>query len=215
MLIGIAIGAVIVGGVWYSEFMIRDHGGAVAKVGNVSISHPDFLSELESTQGSQTLSQLVQNQLIEYGATKYHITASQSDLDAALTSVKQQGNFTSDAQLQAALTANHLTMAQLQKNLRTQVLAKKLSERGITVSDKEIQDYYDKNKSQMATAGKTPALKDVKAQISDAIMQSKAIPPAQLLASLAKEDPIQIMDSQYSDVKTTIENPAPAAAPGQ
>ncbi len=216
MLIGAAVGAIIVGGAWYATFMVRNHGGVIAKVGNNPISHSDFLSQVEKASGSQTLTQLINNQLVEDGAAKYHITVSQSEMDTALKGLEQQSNITSDAQLQAVLSANHVTMAELQKNLRTEVLEQKLSERNVTVSDKEIQDYYDKNKSQMAVSGHVPALKDVKGQISDALKQSKALSPQQLMANLAKEDSIQILDPTYASVKTSIENPAPAQGmPGQ
>lgn len=218
LLTGVIVGAVIVGAVWYGTFEVKNHGGAIAKVGNTPIMRTDFQTQMESAAGSQTLSQLVSNQLIEDGAKKYNITASQSDLKTALQNLEQQNNITSSTMLQAILSANHMTMADLNNNLKIQVLEQKLAERNITVSNTEIQNYYNQNKSQLAVGGKTPPLSAVKSQIVDAIKQSKAVAPSQLLANLAKEYPIQILDPKYSDVKTAIESPAPAPGavpPGQ
>lgn len=209
ILIGGVAGAVIVGAVWYGVYMIRDHGGVIGQVGSTQISKSEFLAQTESAAGSQTLQQLISNQLIEYGASQYHMTASSQEIQTALTNLEQQNGISSQTQLEAALVASNLTMADIQKNLRVQVLEQKLAERNVTVTNQEIQDYYNQNKSQMAQSGKVPALKDVQAQIVSNIKQSKSIPVSELLASLAKEYPILIMDPKYNSVKTSIDNPTP------
>jgi len=210
LIIGLVVGAAIVGGVWYTNLQTSSGGGVMAKVGNTAISRVAFQTQLEATSGSSTLGQLISNQLIADGAKKYNVTASQSEINTALQSLEQQNNITSAAQLQAGLASAHMTMADLNTNLRYQVLEQKLASRNVTVTDKEIQDYYNKNKAQLSSSGKTPTLASVKTMIAAQIKQSKSTPAAQLLASLAKTDPIQILDKKYSSLKTTIENPAPA-----
>lgn len=205
LLIGGVVGAVIVGAVWFGVYRIQENS-TIAQVGSTKISKVEFLAKTESTAGSQTLQQIITNQLIEDGASKYHMTASAQEIQTALTSLEQQNGISSQTQLDAALAASNLTMADLEKSLRIQVLEQKLAERNVTVSTKEIQDYYNQNKSQMAQSGKTPALKDVQAQIETTIKQSKAVPASQLLADLAKENSISIMDPKYTSVKTSIEN---------
>jgi foldase protein PrsA len=211
-LIGVVIGAVVIGGVWYGVSK-KNENRVVATVGGTPITRTAFMTQLESSGGSQTLNGLIGNQLIEYGAAKYHITANQADLDKAKQGVEQQLGITTDAQLQTALAGYHMTMADFQKNMRITVLEQKLAQRNVTVTDADVQKYYDQNKAQMTVNGKTPALNDVKAQIVDAIKQSKQQSTADLLASLAKEYPIQIVDTTYNDVKNSIENPQPAQAP--
>ena len=214
LLIGGVVGALIMGAIWYAVYMIRNHGGVIAQVGTTSISRTEFLSQTESVAGSQTLQQMISNQLIQDGAKKYKMTASSQEMNTALQNLEQQNGITSSAQLQAVLAANNVTMAELQKNLRIQVLEQKLAERNVTVSNQEIQSYYNQNKSQLAQGGKVPPLSAVKTQIIDQIKQSKATPPDQLLADLAKQYPILIMDAKYNSVKTAIETPTSQGTTG-
>lgn len=213
LLIGGVVGALIMGAIWYAIYMIRDHGGVIAQVGTTPISRTEFLSQTESAAGLQTLQQLISNQLIEDGAKQYNITATSQEINTALQSLEQQNGITSTAQLQAVLAANNLTMADVQKSMKIQVLEQKLAERNVTVSNQEIQSYYDQNKSQMAQSGKVPPLSAVKSQVIAAIKQSKAVSSSQLLANLAKQYPILIMDSKYNSVKTTIETPQTQTPP--
>lgn len=206
--IGVGIGAVVVGGVWYGTYL-NHH--IVAKVGNVPITRTQFISKVEAASGNQTMNQLISDQLIQEGAKKYHITASKSEIQQALKSIEAQNQIQNQAQLNQALSASGLTMAELNQSLRMQVLEQKLAERNVKVTNQALQTYFKQNIKNYTPKGKSaPPLSAVKSQVVKDYKQSQAQSPQVLLASLAKQFPIQIADSKYQSVKKSIENPMPA-----
>lgn len=209
-------GAVIVGAVWGIVAQGHQNDPLVATVGSNQIHQSNFQDTMESMAGQQTLQQMITNQLIKDGAKAQKITASKQDMDNALQNLESQYGISNSTQLAQFLQANGVTQAQLNDILQVNILEQKLSEQGVTVSDKEIQDYYDQNKAAFTPQGsKTPQpLSAVKSQIVDQIKQSKAIPADQLLANLAKKDSIKIYDTKYSSIKTQLENPTSGGASG-
>lgn len=209
--LGAVGGAVIVGAVWG---IMASQGGSndakVATVGNTAIHRSDFVSQMESQSGQQTLATMIEDDLIKQGATAQKITASQSDVNNALQNLEAQYRISGSTQLQMFLAQNNLTQAQLNEILKTQVLEQKMSEKGITVSDKEITDYYNAHKAQFTPQGsKTPEpLSKVRSQVISDVKASKATSPTVLLANLAKKFPITIYDKSYTSVKDQIEKPA-------
>ncbi|MCL6452935.1 MAG: SurA N-terminal domain-containing protein [Alicyclobacillus sp.] len=207
---GAAAGAVIVGAVWAISYHTHPADPVIASVGQTQIHKADFVSQLESQGGTSTLEQLIEDQLIRDGAKRAKITATKSEINSALQNLEAQYGISSSDQLNQFLQANGVTQAQLNNILEDQVLEQKLAEQGITVTDQEIQTYYNQNKAQFTPSGsKTPQpLSKVRSQIIQDIKATKATPPTQLLANLAKQDPIVIYDTKYASVKTTIENPS-------
>jgi parvulin-like peptidyl-prolyl isomerase len=216
-LLGAVGGALVVGVVWGIVAHTNAGSPVVAKVGNTVIDQASFTAKMESGSGKQTLQEMISEQLINAGAQKYHITAEKQDTDAAQTAFEAQYGVTSPDQLTQFLAQNNLSTSDFQDLMRVQVLEQKLAERNIpAVSDKDIQSYYDAHKANFTKQGSsTPEpLSTVRSQIIDSIKQSKALPAAQLLASLAKENPITILDAKYATLKDQIENPAPSTATG-
>lgn len=207
-------GAVIVGAVWGLVAHGHQNDPLVASIGANQIHQSDFRTMMESMAGQQTLQQMITNQLIKDGAKAANITATKQDMATALQNLESQYGITSSSQLNQFLQTNGVTQAQLNDILTVNILEQKLSEQGITVSNTEIQDYYNQNKASFTPQGsKTPEpLSAVKTQIINQIKQSKAVPTAQLIANLAKKDKVTIYDTKYASVKTQLENPAPATS---
>lgn len=210
--VGLGVGAVIVGGIWYGTYL---NHSIVAKVGNTTISRSKFQQEVEAASGTQTMDQLISNQLIRQGAQKYKISASKAEVQTALKSLESQNGISNQSELQQALSSSGLTMQQLNQSLQVQVLEQKLAERNVKVSNKAIQNYYNQNKSKFTPKGKkTPSpLSSVRNQVIQDYKLSQAEDPQTLLAGLAKQFPIQIVDQKYQSVKQSIENPVPSAIP--
>ncbi len=205
---GFALGALLVGAAWAAVARFGGDNAVVATVGNTAITRAQVLQQAERSAGLQILQNIITERLIRDAAEKYNLTATGKEIDDALQQLKAQYNVASDEQLQQMLAQSNSTMSDLRNELEVQVLAEKLGERNVTVSDKEVQDYYNKNKQQFAASksGKVPPLADVRDQIVSAIKQSKAKPLNELLADLAKEDPITVRDSRYQDVLSLITN---------
>lgn len=207
-LLGVVVGAAVVGTTWgIAAAHPHQNDPLVASVGHKQIRKSDFQAKMESLAGLQTVQQMVDNQLILDGAKAKHLAASKQDLSQALQNFELQYRITGSAQLQQFLKSNGLTRPQLDEILTVNILEQKLAQQGITVSNKEIQTYYNKNKTAFVTPGsKNPKpLSAVRSQIIAQIKQSKAVPRATLLANLAKTDPVKIYDSKYSSVEATLQ----------
>ncbi len=211
-LAGLAIGALVIGGIWFGTAQTHPTSSpnpVLAKVGNTKIQQSQLYQQATATGGSQAMMQLIGNNLVQQGAQKYHITASTAEINQALKNIEAQNHITSSAQLKLALASSGLTLSDLMTNIKTQVLEQKLAERNITVTNQEIQSYYNQNKAHLASNGKNPpTLASARNTIIQDIKQSKALSAQVLLADLAKQFPIQIMDKQYQGLKTQIESPA-------
>jgi parvulin-like peptidyl-prolyl isomerase len=209
-LLGAIGGAVIMGAVWATVAYAQSKPVVIAKVGNHTIDQDAFYSKLEANSGMQMLEQMITTQLIQDGAAKYHITATQDDINKAIQQFEAQYGISSPDQLNALLAQYHMTMSDFQDLMKTQVLEQKLAVMDVKVTDKDIQDFYNAHKANYTKPGsKTPQpLSAVRSQVINDYKQSQAVPSAQLLANLAKDDPITILDPKYSSIKTMIENPS-------
>jgi foldase protein PrsA len=209
--LGGVVGALIVGAAWYGTYAVSQKGAVVAKVGDTPITRTALLTGTESLSGTQILSELITNELVRDAAKKANISASQSEVSSALSDIEKQNGITSDADLTQALAQSHMTKDELMSQLEVQVLENKLAEGKVNVTDKQIQDFYNKNKGSLPKVNsKVPTLAQAKQTIIDNIKKQNAEQPAQLIADLAKQNPITIVDTSYSSVKASIENPAPA-----
>lgn len=209
--LGGVVGALVVGAAWYGTYAVSQKGEVVAKVGATPITRTTLQKGTESLAGTQILTELITNQLVRDAAGKANITASQDEINKALSDIEKQNNITSDADLTKALAQSHMTKDELMSQLQVQVLETKLAQSKVKVTDKQIQDYYNKNKESLPkVSSKVPTLEQAKKTIIDDIKKQNAEQPAELIANLAKQDPITIVDSSYASVKDTLENPTPA-----
>lgn len=119
------------------------NGGDIASVNGHGISKADFDSQLESTPVARgTLQQLVQEQLLEQYAQQNNITVSDDDIKAKEDELK--ANFPNGS-WDDMLKARGLTEDQVHKLLRQQIILDKAVGKDIKISDKDVQDYFNKN----------------------------------------------------------------------
>lgn len=150
--------------------------GAVAVVGDAEITKTEFNQLLEGakrtyaarktpfpkagttqykTLQDQAMQYLVQQSELQQKADDLDVTVSDKDVDKRLADIKKQYFGGSEKQYQAQLKQQGLTEAQIRRDLRAQVLSEKLYAKitkDVKVTDKEIKDYYDTNKSQYQQA---------------------------------------------------------------
>jgi foldase protein PrsA len=183
LITGVAIGAVVVGGIWTGTHFM----GTVAKVGNTSITKTQFATEMETQAGSQAMSQLIVKQLVADAAKKYNITASDKDVTDQINQLKAQYNVTTDDQFNQFLSTNHLTLAELKDEMTNQVLLQKLTERNVKVSDADIKTYYDQNKQEFETPEQVTAAHILVATEAEAEKVEQRLKNGEDFAKIAKE----------------------------
>ncbi|WP_171639929.1 peptidylprolyl isomerase [Paenibacillus phytorum] len=116
---------------------------AVAKVNGVNISTDQLYKAMLVSGGQQTLDSLITDELINQEAQKTGIQITDEDIQKEISSI--QSSYASNDEFQQALTSYGMTLDDLKKNMKTQVLLKKILEPQITISDDEIKQYYDEN----------------------------------------------------------------------
>lgn len=97
----------------------------------------------------QILENLINNLLVVQEAKKQGFKVTQKEIQERISEIKK--SFKSEEEYKAALKQNGLTESDVPREVEKMILAEKVLEKvlkGIEVSDKEISDYYEKNKSQ-------------------------------------------------------------------
>ncbi|HWA52469.1 MAG TPA: SurA N-terminal domain-containing protein [Patescibacteria group bacterium] len=140
-----------------------------ATVNGEPISRYAVVSELEKEGGQSVLDNLVTNDLILQEAKKEKVTVTQSEINDQITQItdnlKSQGE-----DLNTALAAQGMTQKDLQDQVKLQLLVQKMAGKSVTVSDQEISDYFNQNKS---TYPKGATLASEQADIKNTLQQQK------------------------------------------
>lgn len=141
----------------------------VAIVNGQPITRLAYINELEQTAGKQAMNSLVTKTLIQQEAKKNNVSVSNSEVDAQIKTI--QDNLAKQGQqLDSVLALQGMTMPALREQIYLQKLVEKMVGKNITVSDKEISDYIDKNKDSLP---QTASQADLKKQVHDQIYQQK------------------------------------------
>lgn len=121
-------------------------GGDVAAVNGQKISRADFDRKLESSPAArQTLTQLVQQDLIDQYAKDKNVTVTQAEIDKDEADIK--GKYP-PGQFENILKQQGLTEQDVQNILRQQLVLKKAVASQVKVSDADVKAFYDKNHAQ-------------------------------------------------------------------
>lgn len=128
-----------------------------------------LLKELEKQGAKQVLDSLITENLILQEAAKNKVTATQSEVDNEINTLdeqlKKQG-----MDLTTALNMQGQSRADLERNLKIKIILEKLLSAKISVSDKEIEDYF---KTNQASFTKGATLEQVKDSIVGVLKQQK------------------------------------------
>ena len=108
----------------------------VATIANLEITKEQWLAEIESLYGKETLQQMINNSVMEHAAEKYKIkvTDEEIDLEIALLQVSQDVNDTLD-----------VDNKQLRKQVKAQIILEKVLAKDIVIKDKQIAEHYKEN----------------------------------------------------------------------
>lgn len=118
-------------------------GGDVAAVNGQKISHADFDHKLESSPAArQTLTQMVQQSLIDQYARDKKVDVTQAEIDKKEADIKAKYPA---GQFEQILKQQGLTEADVQQILKQQIILEKAVAPNVKVSDADVKAYFDKN----------------------------------------------------------------------
>lgn len=125
----------------------------VATVNGTKITTDQFLDELKKTgTGSsavETLEMMITEILINQEAEKANLTVTEAEIDKEVDTMKE--SFGSEENLNQALQYNGMTMEQLRNNIKMNALLTKILGADIEVTDEEIKQTFEENKSYFDT----------------------------------------------------------------
>lgn len=117
----------------------------VATVNGTPITRIGFIQELEKQYGKQTLNSLVTKTLILQEAKKKNVSVSDTELSAELKKIED--SYTKQGQkLDELLKQQAMSREDFKERIEVQKLIEKLLEKDIIVTDKEVEEYMEKNK---------------------------------------------------------------------
>ncbi|MCL4415371.1 MAG: SurA N-terminal domain-containing protein [Actinobacteria bacterium] len=140
-----------------------------ALVNGQPISRITLINELEKQSGKQMLDSLISKALIAQEAKKQNVTVSQKEIDDEVKRIedtlKKRGQ-----NLDQLLAFQGTTKQGFIEQIKIQKTVQKLIGKDIKVTDKEINDYYEKNKESLPKNAKPEELKTT---IKDQMEQQK------------------------------------------
>ena len=141
----------------------------VVSVNGESINRLTLIRELEKQAGKKVLEGLVNNTLILQEAKKRNITITDNELNAEIKNIDE--NLKKRGQsLDQVLTLQGLTIDKVKDQIKLNLIMKKLLSDKISVSDKDVSDYIEKN-SKLIPQGANPD--DTKNQVRQQLEQQK------------------------------------------
>ncbi|EWG08526.1 peptidyl-prolyl cis-trans isomerase [Cytobacillus firmus] len=114
-------------------------GEAVAKIGGEKITRQEWMSEMELKYGKSTLSELIDQKVIEEAGKKYGVKISDKAVDLELKMVKTMygGNFTDE-----------MSEDKWRRQIKNNLILEELLTADVSVSEEEMKSYYEENSSQ-------------------------------------------------------------------
>lgn len=157
-----------------------------ATVNGQPISRVSVIHETEKQSGKQALNTLVRNTLIEQEAAKEHITVSDQEINDELKKVETQLG-KQGQKIDQVLAMQGMTKDDLRQLIRLDKLVGKMVGKDITITDKQVTDYMDKNKESLPQGQSEDKLKAmVKDQLKQQSLNQKVSAWLQQLQSKAK-----------------------------
>ena len=140
-----------------------------AIVGGRPITRLELVKELEKQSGKETLDNLVTKNLINQKAQKEGVTISNEDIQKEIENISKMVE-SQGSTLDAALSIQGQTRADLEENIRVQKTVEKMLQDEVKISDADLLKYFEDNKSLYGNEAK---FEDLKENIRGQLKQEK------------------------------------------
>lgn len=130
-------------------------GDAVASVDGEAISKDDLYNVLVKQYGTDTLSYLIDNKIVEIEADKQNITISDKEIDEEMQVYID--SYGGEEAFTSALEQSGASKADIETDIVNYLKIVKLLESNIEISDEEIKTYFEENKESYNAAEQVEA----------------------------------------------------------
>lgn len=154
----------VLAGLYFSRSLIF-----AAWVNGKPVYRYTLVRELEKQGGKQVLDGLIEKSLVDSEAKKNNVAISKEEITSEIknieTTVSAQG-----ISLDEALSLRGMSRADLEGQIKTQLTVEKILSLKITITDAELKDYFNSNKTLF---GQNPVFDKVKDQVQAQLFQQK------------------------------------------
>jgi len=172
-------------------FLLYSGKQVVATVNGEPIKAPRFYEALEAQAGQETLQHLITEMLVKQAARQENISVDPASVEAQIEHIRSQ--FPSEAMFLGALKQEGLTLEILRERVETQMLLEALARKGVTVTEEEIQKYFDEHREELGEPAKVRArhiLVKTEKEARDILGQLAAGGDFAALAKEKSQDPV-------------------------
>lgn len=141
----------------------------IAQVNGEFISRGTFLRKLTVTNGQGVLEAMIAERLIAQSLDENKIEVTDKEIDAKIATMRKD-LVLQKTTFEQLLVSTRQTLPQFRNELKTQLGVEKLLKKQITVTEKEINDYFTRNK---IVKGKNAILRSQLLSIRDTIYRAK------------------------------------------
>lgn len=159
----IALGVIVGVGYYFKSLFIA------ATVNGEPIARLSVIQEVEKQGGKQILETLINERLIMQEARTKGVNVTQEEVDAEIASIEDQVK-TQGQTLDQVLALQGVSREEFDKQVKIQVIIKKLVADKISVTDEDISKYMEDNKDYLPEASDEAELK---AQVKEQLTQQK------------------------------------------
>lgn len=156
----------------------------VAKINGEKITQSELNKELVSQYGTDVLSTLITNKVIELEAVKKKITVSDKEIQAELDDL--QNSYGGKEAFEAALESNAMKLQDAKDNIKTYLTTTKLIEPTIDITEKELKTYFKENKDTFSQEEQVQA-SHILVEDKETAKEEKKIKKGEDFAELASE----------------------------
>lgn len=142
------IGAAILLGIGVVTSLAFSNSEVVAKVENESISKDELYDELVRQYGVDALDALITAKVIGLEAANEKVSASSDEISEELGILID--SYGGEETFNEALAYNGLTREDIEKDIKQYVLTEKLLKPRISITEEEIENYFEENKDTFA-----------------------------------------------------------------
>jgi len=138
------MGILLLGNVFWFMLWVWPSGGdqsgeeIAATVDGDKITRQQWLAEMESRYGKETLQGLVNEKVMEKAAEKYDIKVTDAEIDLEIALMRSAQDITE---------TENLTDEQLRQKVRAQLILEKVLSKDVIIEQKQTSTYYEENKS--------------------------------------------------------------------
>jgi foldase protein PrsA len=149
MFVAIGLAVLLVGALIRPPFANGDE--TVAKVNGVNIGKNALYDEMVKLGGKQTLTNMIQEELVKQEAEKAGVTVTDSDIQKEIDKIKKQ--FPTEQDFETALQQNGYTLDTLKAQMPMQIMIRKILEPKVApeVTDDAVKQHFEQNKAQYDT----------------------------------------------------------------